>query len=189
MMFKPMSRFLPPALAWLMLAMMLAASGAALAQKAVSKQAPPAPRYDPLARDNLHDPANPAIKMLQEPNEGLSKLPRDFVGNKVDWVKALRQGMIDPRTNVMPDTPIRVLDQDVLLPRTGEMPMVLFPHRQHTEWLDCKNCHPALFREKAGTTPGLNMFTILQGEFCGRCHGAVAFPLTECLRCHSVARK
>jgi hypothetical protein len=24
------------------------------------------------------------------------------------------------------------------------------------------------------------------GEHCGRCHGAVAFPLTECTRCHSV---
>jgi ribosomal protein L40E len=32
----------------------------------------------------------------------------------------------------------------------------------------------------------MSMFAILQGEFCGRCHGAVSFPLTECRRCHSV---
>ena len=32
------------------------------------------------------------------------------------------------------------------------------------------------------------MMLILQGEKCGLCHGAVAFPLTECLRCHSVSR-
>jgi len=76
-----------------------------------------------------------------------------------------------------------------MLPRTGEMPMVLFPHKQHTEWLDCTNCHEGLFAYKAGGTKGLNMFAVLQGEFCGRCHGAVAFPLTECRRCHSVPRK
>ena len=40
---------------------------------------------------------------------------------------------------------------------------------------------------QAGVNP-VNMFAVLQGEYCGRCHGAVAFPLTECLRCHSVAR-
>ena len=32
-------------------------------------------------------------------------------------------------------------------------------------------------------------FKILQGEYCGQCHGAVAFPLTQCLRCHSVSRR
>lgn len=141
-----------------------------------------------LAKDGLHDPATPAIKLLQEPREALANMPRDTTGNGVLWVKALRQGLIEPRTNILPDTPIRVLDQDVIMPRTAEAPLVLFPHRQHTEWLDCSNCHESLFKSKAGTTPGLNMFAILQGEFCGRCHGAVAFPLTECNRCHSVQR-
>lgn len=142
-----------------------------------------------LAKDGVHDPAGPGIKMLQEPREGLAKLPPDAVGNQVRWVKALQDGLIVPRTNILPDTPIRVLNLDVLLTRTAEMPMVLFPHKQHTEWLDCSNCHEQLFKYKAGTTKGLNMFSVLQGEFCGRCHGAVAFPLTECRRCHSVERK
>lgn len=142
----------------------------------------------PLAKDGLHDPATPAIKLLQEPREALAGMPRDTTGNGVLWVKALQQGLIDPRTNILPDTPIRVLDQNVLMTRTAEAPLVLFPHKQHTEWLDCSNCHESLFKSKAGATPGLNMFAILQGEFCGRCHGAVAFPLTECNRCHSVQR-
>lgn len=142
-----------------------------------------------LAKDGVHDPANPSLKLLQEPGEALATLPPDVVGNKVRWVKALEQGAIAPRTNILPDTKIRVLDLDVILPRTGEMPMVRFPHRQHTEWLDCSNCHEALFKSKAGATTGLNMFEILQGEYCGLCHGAVAFPLTECKRCHSVDRK
>lgn len=143
----------------------------------------------PLAKDGVHDPANPGIRFLQEPREGLANLPADVVGNRVRWVKALQDGAITPRTNIQPETQIRVLDLDILLTRTGEMPMVLFPHKQHTEWLDCTNCHEALFAYKKGGTKGLNMFAVLQGEFCGRCHGAVAFPLTECRRCHSVPRK
>lgn len=143
----------------------------------------------PLADDGVHDPANPGLKLLQEPGEALSKLPPDAVGNRTRWVKALEQGLIAPRANILPGTTIRVLDKDVIMPRTAEMPMVLFPHRQHTEWLDCSNCHEKLFKSKAGATTAVNMFQILQGEYCGVCHGAVAFPLTECKRCHSVERK
>lgn len=142
-----------------------------------------------LAQDGLHDPANPGIKLLQEPGDALSTLPPDVVGNRVRWVNALEQNFIAPRTNILPDTPIRVLDLDVIMPRTGEMPMVRFPHRQHTAWLDCSNCHEHLFKSKAGATKAVNMFQILQGEYCGLCHGAVSFPLTECKRCHSVERK
>jgi c(7)-type cytochrome triheme protein len=80
---------------------------------------------------------------------------------------------------------VNLLDLDILYPDTANMPMVLFPHRRHTEWLDCVNCHEGVFKLEAGTTP-VNMFTVLMGEHCGRCHGAVAFPLTECGRCHSV---
>jgi c(7)-type cytochrome triheme protein len=142
-----------------------------------------------LAKDGVHDAANPGLKMLQEPRDALDGMPPDDVGNRVRWVKALEEGKINPRTNILPDTPIRVLNLDVLLKRTAEAPMVLFPHKQHTEWLDCSNCHESLFKYKAGSTKEMNMFAILQGEFCGRCHGAVAFPLTECKRCHSVLRK
>ena len=143
----------------------------------------------PLAKDGVHDVANPSFKLLQEPSEAMSGMPPDAVGNRVLWVKALEQGLITPRASILPGTEVKVLDQDVILPRTGEMPMVRFPHKQHTEWLDCSNCHEKLFKSKAGATKELNMFQILQGEYCGLCHGAVAFPLTECRRCHSVERK
>ena len=143
----------------------------------------------PLAKDQIHDPANPAIKLLQEPSEALANLPPDAVGNRVRWVQALEKGLIAPRASILPGTEVKVLDQDVIMPRTGEMFMVRFPHKQHTEWLDCSNCHEKLFKSKAGATTTVNMFEILQGEYCGVCHGAVAFPLTECRRCHSVERK
>jgi c(7)-type cytochrome triheme protein len=145
------------------------------------------PKWKPLAEDGIHDPTSSVIGILQEPAEALSVLPPDIAGNQVLWVKALRDGYINPRTNLLPETKINVLDHDVIMKRTGEMPMVLFPHDRHTEWLDCTNCHDKIFQQKAGATP-VNMMQILQGRYCGQCHGAVAFPLTECRRCHSVKR-
>jgi c(7)-type cytochrome triheme protein len=66
------------------------------------------------------------------------------------------------------------------------MPWVRFPHLQHTEWLTCANCHPAIFIPQAGANP-ISMSAIIQGEFCGVCHGKVAFaPTLNCGRCHSV---
>lgn len=146
-----------------------------------------AERWKPLANDGIHDPTSPALAVLQQPAEALSTLPPDTAGNKVSWVKALDEGKIAPRTNILPETKVDLRTTEVLLRNTGEMPMVKFPHRQHTAWLDCSNCHDQLFAQKAGATR-INMFLILQGEKCGLCHGAVSFPLTECLRCHSVER-
>ena len=140
-----------------------------------------------LRNDGLHDPENPAIEFLQEPAEALSQLPPDGVGNKVLWNRALRERYIDPRTNVYPETKIEILDMDIIMEKTGEMPLVLFPHLPHTEWLDCTNCHDKIFVKKVDANQ-INMFTILSGNHCGQCHGAVAFPLTECNRCHSVPR-
>jgi c(7)-type cytochrome triheme protein len=140
-----------------------------------------------IANDGLHDPASPAIGVLQEPSEALAALPPDTAGNQVRWVQALDGGHIQPRTNILPETKVNLRLTDVLLRNTGEMPLVRFPHRQHTAWLDCSNCHDHLFEQKAGATK-INMMLILSGEKCGLCHGAVSFPLTECKRCHSVER-
>ncbi|MBW2389390.1 MAG: hypothetical protein JRG89_13260 [Deltaproteobacteria bacterium] len=139
----------------------------------------------PLSEDGIHDPENPAIAVLQEPREALSVLPPDAVGNQVRWVTALREGYIEPRSSIHAGTEIRVLELDVLMKRTGDTRWVLFPHKPHTEWLDCSNCHDQIFAAKAGATP-ITMLAILTGRYCGRCHGAVSFPLTECARCHSV---
>jgi len=143
--------------------------------------------WKPLAYDGLHDPLNPSLSLLQEPREALSALPPAMEGNKVDWVAALREGYINPRTNIYPETKIRVIDLDILMEDTAGMPMVLFPHRAHTEWLDCENCHDKIFLPKKNANP-VNMYEILQGNYCGQCHGAVSFPLTQCQRCHSVPR-
>lgn len=147
---------------------------------------PAGPTWQSITEDGLHDPTNPAISLLQQPVEALSVLPRAQDGNQVDWVAALRNGYIQPRTNIFPETKIRVLDLDILMEDTAGENMVLFPHRAHTEWLDCKNCHDRIFIAKRGANSNINMLSILQGYACGQCHGAVAFPLTQCERCHSV---
>ena len=139
-----------------------------------------------LAEDEIHDPENRALSSLQEPQEALSVLHPDTAGNMVNWVEALQQGQINPRHALNdPDHVPEELDSKVLLKDTSYMPMVLFPHKPHTQWLSCDNCHEKIFRSEIGATD-ISMFQILQGESCGQCHGAVAFPLTECNRCHSV---
>ncbi|MCB1876712.1 MAG: hypothetical protein KDH88_12135 [Chromatiales bacterium] len=139
----------------------------------------------PLGKDQVHDPQSPVIDILQAPGEALSQLPPDDAGNHVRWVDALRGGYIQPRSTIFDNTQVRLLDQDIVMRNTGSAAYVRFPHRVHTEWLDCSNCHDYLFQRKAGATR-MNMLGILSGEACGRCHGAVAFPLTDCKRCHSV---
>ena len=147
-------------------------------------------RWKPLAADNVHDPASPAVKQLQAPGEALSKLPAGTGGNQVGWGAALRQGLIAPRASADPDyvpkpgTDPAVVEIDILLNKNGSQLPVRFPHRDHTLWLDCSNCHPQVFQTKTGTSK-ISMLRILEGELCGVCHGAVAFPLTECKRCHN----
>ena len=150
-----------------------------------------ASEWQSLAEDGIHDPTGPAIKELQEPREALSKLPNEDtqgIGNQVRWVHALESGAISPRrSRVLPETKVQVLDMDVLLNLRGSMRVVRFPHKAHTEWLACDNCHDELFIPRIGAN-GLAMYNILNGEQCGRCHGAVSFPVTECKFCHSVRR-
>lgn len=141
--------------------------------------------WQKLSTDGLHNPANAALDYLQQPGVALKTLPAGGPsGNKVDWVEALREQYIAPRTNIYPETKVRVLDLDIVFTDTKGQPNVVFPHRAHTEWLDCSNCHPEIFVASEGANE-FGMLDILEGEYCGRCHGAVAFPLTECTRCHS----
>lgn len=115
----------------------------------------------------------------------LANLPKDQYG-LVDWAEALRDGKISPKDSLDPnEKPKPPLDMDVLIhTKSKYQPDVIFPHKIHTMWLKCENCHDAIFKPKAGGNPEMRMVDIAAGQYCGRCHNRVAFPLTDCLRCH-----
>jgi c(7)-type cytochrome triheme protein len=77
-----------------------------------------------------------------------------------------------------------VMDLNIVREVKGSMPDVVYPHKEHTEWLDCSNCHPAIFIPQKGANQ-ISMASILLGQKCGVCHGKVAFPVSECRKCHS----
>jgi c(7)-type cytochrome triheme protein len=79
-----------------------------------------------------------------------------------------------------------VLELDIIMKNTAQMPFVKFPHEAHTMWLECSNCHDAIFAPKAGAN-AIDMTKIFRGEACGVCHTKVAFTaMYACERCHSV---
>ena len=138
---------------------------------AVAKWQPPEPRKP--------------IEKAKSWEEAAKALP--VTDGMVDWVKALSQAAIAPRAGVDPkaaDQPVLPLDVE-LVPAAGDMFKVIFPHKTHTEWLGCPNCHTAIFQMAKGADP-ITMEKINAGQYCGVCHGKVAFPATACARCHPV---
>ncbi len=112
-------------------------------------------------------------------------LPKDKFG-LIDWAKMIRQGLIAPRPSIDPkrQTDI-IIDMSVLFETKSDfIENVLFPHDIHTYWLDCRSCHTRIFNPKKGSNPVL-MTEIVEGKWCGWCHSKVAFPLDDCVRCHT----
>jgi c(7)-type cytochrome triheme protein len=135
--------------------------------------------------NQFYDAANPDLYKLQKSSEAAATLPLDKKG-AIDWMTALRSGAITPRAALSGDVKMTVLDLDIVMRNTKEMPYVKFPHNSHTQWLACSNCHDKIFVPKAGAND-INMSKIFSGQFCGACHDRVAFLTTySCERCHSV---
>lgn len=146
---------------------------------------PAGKRNLPAAESGIHDPANDGTLLLQPPAQAFEKLPKSPAGNGVNWVQALEQKKIDPRYDKAdPKALPVVMDLNIVREVKGSMPDVVYPHKQHTEWLDCSNCHPAIFVPQKGANQ-ISMAAIMLGEKCGVCHGKVAFPVSECRLCHS----
>ena len=117
-------------------------------------------------------------------------LPLDKYG-LINWVKIVADEQIDPRWNIDPNADPDeepFIDFDILFEAKSDFEDdVIFPHDIHTYWLKCEICHDsvggAIFNPEAGSNKVL-MIEIKEGKWCGRCHDKVAFPLTDCLRCH-----
>ncbi|MGC2164514.1 MAG: c(7)-type cytochrome triheme domain-containing protein [Gallionella sp.] len=143
--------------------------------------------HQPPSGDEIHDPTNEGSMILQKPLDAFEGLPQTEtgLGNGVDWVKALDNGDLKPRwEKTNPDAEPMVMDMNIVRVPKSSMPDVVFPHRQHTLWLACSNCHPDIFIPRKGANQ-INMAAIILGQKCGVCHGKVSFPVSECKRCHS----
>jgi len=150
---------------------------------------PPSKRNPPPAEDGIHDPQGPAVGALQPPRQSFQSLPKGKSGNYVNWVEALDSAQIAPRYDrTDPKVEPIIMDLNIVREVKGSMPNVVYPHKQHTEWLDCSNCHPAIFTPQKGANQ-MSMASILLGRQCGICHGKVAFPVAECRRCHSQSKQ
>lgn len=146
---------------------------------------PPAEAESKIEESRVYDTANPAYPILKESLDTLAGFPLDRKG-AVDWMEALNSGAITPREGLSVTDKMEMLDTDIIMKNTKEMPYVKFPHNSHTRWLSCDNCHDEIFTRKAGGN-SVNMGKIFRGQYCGACHGKVAFATTIfCERCHSI---
>ena len=115
----------------------------------------------------------------------LRPLVKSDYGDGINWVASLRKGAVTPLSFLK--TPSKEPSYDRELSLEAEwvrFPPAVFPHKAHTDWLACSNCHPDVFNIKKKTTQHFSMPLILKGEFCGVCHVSVAFPMNDCKRCH-----
>ena len=151
-----------------------------LLKKEKMKNAPP-------TEDGIHDAANDGTHVLQPPLIAFEGLPTTEFGNYVNWVKSLNDGLLNPRYDRFdPTVEPLVMDLDIVREVKASVPDVVFPHKPHTQWLHCSNCHPKIFIPQRNANV-INMSAILLGQKCGVCHGKVSFPITtkSCKMCHS----
>ena len=123
----------------------------------------------------------PPIEKTLVWEEAEKLLPKDGLG-EVDWMEALRKGIIKPRSSVEGAGDHFVFKFNFHFSGPLGLLGAYFPHSAHTQWLTCESCHPVIFPQR-GTQ--LSMAKILSGEYCGKCHTKVAFPIAKgCKRCH-----
>ena len=117
-------------------------------------------------------------------------LPKDKYG-LVDWAKAVKENLLTPRHSLDPDAEdIPPFDFNILIEtKSNFVKDVVFPHYIHTWWLKCEICHPKIFIPVRGANNITMVGMIVDNKFCGRCHGKIAFPFTDCNRCHTSPKK
>ena len=116
-------------------------------------------------------------------------LPKERFGNGIDWEKAEEMGLIKPATELEGFSgrkkTLAVQKDFALNPKVEGMPNIIFSHQKHTVWNGCELCHPDIFVGVKRGASHYSMIDITEGKACGACHVTVAFPLTDCQRCHS----
>lgn len=117
-----------------------------------------------------------------------NNLPRERFGNGVDWERAEKEKKIT-LIDYLEGISIRRKSLEVrkdfsITPDMKGMPEIIFSHEKHTVWNGCEVCHPEIFTVKKGKNK-YTMMDIFDRQYCGVCHGTVAFPMLDCQRCHT----
>ncbi len=114
----------------------------------------------------------------------LPSMPKDKFG-LVDWIKMADEGIITPAGSLdVNKVDVPPFDMSVEIKAKGDFVKdVMFNHKTHTYWLSCENCHTGIFQMAKGSNK-MSMKGIVEGKWCGRCHGKISFPLADCNRCH-----
>ena len=120
-------------------------------------------------------------------------LPLDKDG-RINWVKMVEDELISPQWELKKSGDDEELDETIILfeSKSDKFDDVLFKHEVHTYWLSCPICHETkggvIFEQGAGENKVLMKEMKTQKKWCGRCHSTVAFPLSDCNRCHNLKK-
>jgi len=139
--------------------------------------------------ERCHSLGNSNVKPEHDFDSFAEKLPKERLGNGINWEKAEATGLIKP-IDYLEGVSIKrkelAVQKDFSLDsKVPGMPAIIFSHKKHTVWNGCELCHPEIFvGVKKGATK-YSMVEIFDGKYCGVCHTNVAFPLLDCQRCHT----
>ena len=118
-----------------------------------------------------------------------ANMPKEKFGNGINWEKAELDGLIKPVDSLEADagkkSTLKITKDFSLKTKVEGMPEIIFSHKKHTVWNGCELCHPDLFYGMKKGTTKYNMVELFEGKYCGVCHDKVAFPQTDCKRCHT----
>ncbi len=115
-----------------------------------------------------------------------AKLPKNASG--VDWEEAEAAGLIKPMDVLegisIRKAPLKSQGDFAIQARVSWVSDIIFSHKKHTVWNGCEVCHPEIFPATQKGVTRYTMFHISAGQYCGACHGKVAFSTQACGSCH-----
>jgi c(7)-type cytochrome triheme protein len=134
-----------------------------------------------------HAGSGGAARRAEEFERLTADLPRDRLG-QVDWERAEARRQVRPVDQLaglsIARKPLEMKKEVAIASRAAWMDDILFSHPKHSVWNGCEVCHPEIFPSTRSGQARYSMLQISSGEYCGVCHGRVAFPLGDCERCH-----
>ena len=115
------------------------------------------------------------------------RMPLDRFGN-IDWLELKRRGVFSPIASIDKSSADVTIDTNILFESLDpSIDFVMFSHKVHSTWIKCDTCHPSIFKPEVGAND-IRVKDLVEGKFCGHCHGKVSFALADCMRCHNHPR-